>query len=149
MHRQIRLSIALTLSISFLLVSLPATAQGQQRQKFKADTGVITPGVGQVLRITVLAGAGNDAITFKFAWMKYMIAGCNPDSVCRHIVASQGTTAPVTINGDDVASFDVQGTGNGVRVVVLTNSRDVRIIAQLINPNGEATSFLIIVEALP
>lgn len=150
MKRQITFSIVLTLILLNSLISLPSTAQGQKRQRFSADTGIVTPGEGQVLRISISVDPVTDTPPrVRFAWTKYMAAGCNNEGVCRHSVASQGATSPVTLSAEDSASFDIQGTGTGTRVVVFSSSRDVRVTAQLINPNGEVVSFFIIVEALP
>ncbi|MEA2204841.1 MAG: hypothetical protein QOE77_1617 [Blastocatellia bacterium] len=155
MKRQIRTPTVLMLSLLLPLISFSSAAQAQKQGAkpdtgFKADTGIITPGLGQILRITVATGAGGDAVKVRFASVKYMpvAGGCNNDGVCRHVVASSTERAPVTVNGSDAASFDIQGTGAGQRVVVFTSTRDVRVSAEVINPNGES-GFYIIVEALP
>lgn len=149
MRRQITLSIVLTLGLLISLISLPLAVQGQQPRRFKADIGMLTPGTGQVLRVTVAGTAADDPSRVRFAWTRYMAAGCNNDGVCRHSVASQGATAPVTLNAEESVSFDLQGTGTGARIVVFSSSRDVRVTAQLINPDGEVTSIFVNVEALP
>ena len=50
-----RMAIPLLLSLSLLvsLVCFPLPAQGQQGRRSRGDTGVITLGMGQVLRVTV------------------------------------------------------------------------------------------------
>jgi hypothetical protein len=102
----------------------------------------------QVLRITVSGLNGNDTIRVRFAWMKYMPAGCNNDGVCLHTVQSQGITAPVTVGPGEAASFDVQGNGNGVRVGVFLVAgdfnADARADALIINSaTGEVVSQVI------
>ena len=150
MKHRVTFSIMLTLVLLISVVSLPLTARGQQPPRFRADTGFITLGQGQVLRVSISVDPTVDTPPrVRFGWTKYMAAGCNNDGVCRHSVASQGATAPVTLNAEDSVSFDLQGTGTGARIVVFSSSRDVRVTAQLINPDGEVTSFFIIVEALP
>jgi hypothetical protein len=150
MKRQIIFSNVLTLVLLISLVCLPTTARGQQSQRFKADTGLVFPGQGQVLRVSISIDPEHDTPErVRFGWAKYLAAGCNNDGVCRHSVASQGATAPVTLSAGEAASFDIQGTGAGARVVAFSSSRNVRVTAQLINPNGEVVSFFIIVEALP
>src|SRR2546425_13226771 len=122
MKRQSTLSIAIALSLFISIVSFPLTAQAQQPPKrFRGDTGVITLGMGQVLRVTVNGRDGNDNFRVRFAWMKYMPSGCNTDGVCRHTLQSQGVTAPVNVGANEAASYDVQATGGGVRVS--SNSR--------------------------
>ena len=133
MKYQSRVSIVLALSLFISMLSFPLTAQGQPPIRLRGDTGVITPGIGQVMRITVNGLGGADAIRVRFAWMKYMPAGCNNDGVCRHTVESQGETAPVLLEAGEAASFDVQGTGAGVRVLiqVITANNAVRARATL------------------
>ena len=146
MKRQSTLSIALALSFFMSIVSFPLTAQGQQPPKrFRGDIGVITLGIGQVLRITVNGKDGNDTFRVRFAWMKYMPAGCNTDGVCRHTLQSQGITAPVNVGANEAASYDVQGTGGGVRLNVFVAAGDVNGDGQIINTAaGEVTSHVVI-----
>jgi hypothetical protein len=138
--------IALTLFVSTL--SLPLKVQGQHGpDRFRGDTGVITLGMGQVLRITVNGKDGNDTFGVRFAWTRYMPAGCNTEGVCRHTIQSQGATAPVNAGGGEAASFEMQGTGSGVRVVVLAfgdvagdgtiNAADGAVVAHVIMANTE------------
>ena len=145
MKRRMTFSITLTLSLLLSLVSLPATAQGQQARRFRADTGVVTPGMGQILRVTVAAGAEpNDFLRVRFAWMKYIVVDCEHSLVCRHVVQSRGTTTPVLLDSNNSASFDIQGTGAGVRVMVQVDNANVNADAQIINvATGEVTSHVI------
>ena len=133
MKRGITLSIALALSVLASLVSLPATTDAQQRQRFRVDSGVLTPGVGQILRITVVGTGGNDAIAVRFRRTRYMPVGCNTDGVCRHSEDTVTVTAPLPIN-NEAAVMDVPGDGNGVRIMAEWGStREVRVIAQIID----------------
>ena len=145
MKRRTATSLLLSTSLLVCLLGLPLPAQGQQGRRLRGDTGVITLGVGQVLRLTVNGRDGNDAFRVRFAWMKYMPAGCNTDGVCRHTIQSQGVTAPVNFGANQAASYDVQGTGDGVRVSVFVAAGDVNGDAQIINTaTGEVTSHVVI-----
>ena len=145
MKRKTRWSLLITISLLVSLVSLPLPAQAQQGRKFRGDTGVVPLGFGQVLRITVNGQSGNDLIRVRFAWTKYTLSGCNPDGVCRHVVQSQGTTAPVNVGPNEGASFDVQGFGGGVRVGVFVAGGDVNGDAFIINTaTGEVVSQIIV-----
>ena len=142
-----RMAIPLLLSLSLLvsLMCFPLPAQGQQGRRSRGDTGVITLGMSQVLRVTVNGRDGNDTFRVRFAWMKYMPAGCNTDGVCRHTLQSQGITAPVNVGANEAASYDVQGTGGGVRVNVFVAAGDVNGDGQIINAaTGEITSHVVI-----
>ena len=132
MKRQITLALTLTLSAMLLLVSLPSVSRGQQRQRYRVDSGVLTPGTGQVLRATVDRSADINDI-YLFRWARYTEAGCSGSGVCRHTVASQGATQPESLGPGDALSFDVQGTGAGVRLAVESNSRDARVVFQIID----------------
>lgn len=53
--------------------------------------------------------------------------------VCRHTVASEGMSAPVTLGPNEAASLDVRGDGNGVEVMVFSNDTSARVLAQIID----------------
>jgi hypothetical protein len=150
MNYRTRVLIALTVIILLSVATLTPTSSAQQRHRFRADTGVITLGMGQVLRITLSSEAFEDqnVIRPRFVWMRYGPMVCNTEGVCRQMVQSHGTTAPVTINQSEAASFDMQGTGGGVRVAVLAdyNANGVVDAADLMIINsatGEVVSHVI------
>jgi hypothetical protein len=130
MKRKVTFSFTLTLSLLLSLVSFAPTAQGQQPPgKFRGDTGVVTPGLGQTLRITVNGTGGNDTIRVRLRWMRYASTGCSGmPAACRHTVASEGVTPFETLDPGDALSFDLQGMGDGVRVVVESNSPNSRVL---------------------
>jgi hypothetical protein len=108
-------------------ITFAPTAQGQQSTKiFRSDIGVVTLGTGQVLRVSVIVDFAPNHV--RFAWTKYMPSGCNADGVCRHAIESQGATTPVTVDPNETVTFDVQGTGAPVRVVVESSSRRTRVL---------------------
>ena len=113
---------AITVIILLSLSTLAPTASAQQRRRFRADTGVVTLGIGQVLRITLSSEAFEDAaiVRTRFVWTRYGPMNCNTEGVCRQMVQSQGATAPVIINQSESASYDMQGPGS-VRVEVLAD----------------------------
>jgi hypothetical protein len=128
MKRKMTFSLMLTLSLLLSLVSFPATAQAAP-PRFKFDSGVVPPAMGQVLRITFNGTGGDDTIRVRIRWMQYMAQGCSGmPPVCRHMVVSEGTTPVETLGPGDALSFDVQGTGAGVRVIVESSSPKVRVL---------------------
>lgn len=139
MRVKIALLVALAFGAAALLLAGRGPAAGAAQigpgtWKVRADTGVITPGVNQVLRVTVAGVGGDDAITVRVRWVKYAADGCGgTPPVCRHTVASQGVSSPETLGPDDALSFDVQGTGAGVRVMVESNRRNMRVNVQLVD----------------
>src|SRR5436190_10543858 len=145
MKRKMTLSPMTTFSVLLPLVGFASTAQGQQQKKKPvAATGVFTPAAGQVLRITV-AGAGSDIITIRFAWKRFVGGTCSAvmgATVCRHTVASEGMSAPVTLGPNEAASLDVGGDGNGVEVMVFNNDGDpiVQVVAQIMDSQGNVVA---------
>jgi hypothetical protein len=114
-------SLALTLGLLVSLVSLPSPALGQAPRPFRADTGIVTPGPNQILRITVATGAGNDALTLRFRRTNYLEGACG-GGVCKHTVASQATSAPITLTNGEGATFDIApGSSSAVRGLVAGN----------------------------
>jgi hypothetical protein len=141
-----RVLIALTVIILLSVATLTPTISAQQRHRFRADTGVVTLGMGQVLRITLSSEAfeSNNVIKPRFVWMRYGPMNCNTEGVCRQLVQSQGMTTPLNINQNEAASFDMQGTGGGVRVSVFVAAGDVNGDALIINSaTGEVVSHVI------
>ncbi len=149
MKRRIALSIALTLSVLVSLASSDSSAHVQQGRRRVADSGIVSLGPNQVLRIIVNGLDGNDTISVRFAWTKYMQASCNADGVCRHVVQSQGSTAPVSVEANESASYDVQGFGGSVRVGIIVagegadkdlfiiNKATGEVVSQIIMANTE------------
>ena len=140
MKRKMTFPLTLTLSLLLSLVSLPATAQAAPPQRFSADTGVFTLGMGQVLRITVNPASlpngtigTSGVIRVRLRWMQYAAQGCSGmPLVCRHMVVSEGVTPVETLGPDDALSLDINGTGvqgtGAVRVIVESNSPNVRVL---------------------
>jgi len=148
MKRKMTFSLTLTLSLLLSLVSLPSTAQAAPK-RFRADSRVITLGAAQILRITVAGNAGNDAIKVRLRWMQYAAQGCSGmPPVCRHIVVNQGTTPPETLGPDDALSFDLQGMGDGVRVVVESNSPNVRVLGVVFDTSTQRIITMFVIEHL-
>ena len=146
MKRQIRLTIALALSVVFVaLTSSYSTAQAQPRVKFRADTGVVTLGPNQVLRVTVTAVDGADFLAVRFRRMQYAQTTCN-GGVCKLASVTDLVIDPFTLRAGEAASIDItQGGFAGVRGVVQSNRRNVQVTAMIINTvTGETVSHIII-----
>ena len=145
MKRKIILSIALILSVILVsMISSDSTTLAQQPQRFTADTGVVTLGPNQVLRVTVATGDlnGDDTASVRLRWIEYTQGVCNSGGVCKHAVASQTTTNPITLMPGEAASLDLVATTFG-RGIVLSR-RDVRATAAIINTlTGETVSHII------
>jgi hypothetical protein len=140
MKRRITLSIALVLTTTILsLMSSDSTAQTQQSQRFKADTGIVTLGPNQVLRVwvwlgeTYVIGEPGPINTYvRFGRVEYTQSVCN-GGVCKHTIASQTVSNPITLTTGEAASSDIPNTTFGVRGMVLSNSRDVKVNVMIID----------------
>jgi hypothetical protein len=131
MKRKMTLTLALTTSMLLSLVSF-TTAQGQTRRRPIADTGEITLGSTEMLRLTVAAGDVNgDGSAVQFRQVAYMPASCNA-GVCKHTVMSQSTSAPVTLMPGEAASIDISNSF-GVRAIVLSDNPNVRVNAMIVD----------------
>lgn len=136
MKRGIALAIGLALSVlSLSLASSDSTARAQKQNKFAWDTGVVTLGPNQLLRITVALGdTGTPEVQVRFRSMEYTQGTCE-GGACAHQVASDTTSAPVTLSAGEAASVDLLGTtygGNG-RGIVFSNSQNVRVTALIVD----------------
>lgn len=111
MYRRIALTIALAVSVlSLALVSSDSTARAQKPNKATWDTGVVTLGPNQILRITVALGdTGTNDVNVRFRRMEYSPGTCD-GGVCVHNVSSQITSAPVSLAQDQGASMDIYCT---------------------------------------
>jgi hypothetical protein len=153
MKRRIALSIALALSVlSLALVSSDSTARAQPepREKFTADTGIVPLGHNQRLRLVINWGDGKEAITVRLRQMEYTPEACNSSGVCKLVVASQSTSAPITLMPGQAASFDIDAAPNGdlhmaVRGIILARglTKDMTGTLQIINETtGDVTSLM-------
>ena len=147
MKRKITLSIALVLSI--ILVSLmisDSTANAEPRQRFKHDTGVVTLGQNQILRVTTVSGQGSgDPIPVEIITFNYMQTACS-GGICRQAVSSQTTSQPFLLAPNEAAVVDAGDVdGNDFlfkRVVVISGSRNTRVNTSIIDAvTGEVVSF--------
>jgi hypothetical protein len=137
MKRRTALTIVLAVSlISVSLASFDSTARAQQPSRFKGDTGVVSPGPNQILRITVASsGATTREVSVVFKKIEYAPSLCNNEGVCRQVVAAQTTTTPASLAAGEAVSIDIAGHagGGGVRGVVLANNENIKVTAQTID----------------
>lgn len=135
MKRRITLSIALALSV-FLLsqASSNSIAKAAPPLKFNADSGIITLGPNQMLRLTVANGL--DTVSVRFRRIEYGQDGCDTVGVCKHVISSQAASNLITLAPGEGARFDIAGHEGAdvvVRAVVSSNSQDARVTATIID----------------
>jgi len=131
-HMEHRIGMRLVFCALLLSVCLAATAYGQQRKIFVVDTGMVTLGPNQILRISGDGVDQDDVITLRFRRTQYTQGPCN-GGVCKHSISFQITSPPTTLTQGETASIDIPNNAFGVRAAVLSNSTDVRVTAQIID----------------
>jgi len=142
MKRSIALAVALAVSVTLLLLaSSDSATHAQQRRLFQWDTGVVSLGPNQVLRITGDWNGDGDT-TVGFREIKYGQAACM-GNVCKLITISTTTSGPHTVTAGEAISLELVATTYG-RGIVTSNRRDMRVTASIINTTtGETTSHII------
>jgi len=152
MKHTIGLTIALVISVFLVPISPGSTVHAQpvQRQKFRTDTGTVTLGPNQVLRITVGWDLNNDG-TFNdnvavvgIGQIDYVQTSCSVGSLCKH-----GSPNPNPVFEKDqipvtqVLSRDLKQMpgSSGLRGVIVSNRSDLRMVFQIINTStGEVVA---------
>lgn len=150
MKHRIVLSIALAVSVVLVsMTSSDSAATAERPRRFRADTGLVTLGPNQVLRVTAgtLSFDPNmDPLTVRLSGIQYVQGNCN-GGVCKHASANSN---PVVVSLDlmpgEAASMDITPMPNssGVRGVIWSNRRNVVVTATIINTvTGETTSQIV------
>lgn len=142
MKRRTTLSIALVMSIILVTFTVFDTAtNAQPRRQRVFDTGAVTLGPNQYLRLIVNNGDGSDFRNLRLREVQYAQYMCNAAAgTCKYTVASQNTTAPIRLMGHEAVSFDIMPSPQSpvVRGVAAGDVNgdgvdDIRVNAQIIN----------------
>lgn len=142
MKRIIKLSMLIALGVFLALMSSDSTASAARSRRYLADTGLVTLGPNQVLRVTVAPAAGDDGaiptetISLNFDRYVYSRGACT-GPVCKYLVAAQ-STMPVTLAPGETVSIDSGSLNDGrYRLTVICNqvsqSQKVHVNAQIID----------------
>jgi len=113
------------------LLSPDSTVQAKKERVFTADTGIITLGPNQVLRIVTdnRDPDGEYVVTFK----QMVYRGTASAGGSRHNIVSQTTSESITVPPGEGFSIDVGTSEAVVRAVVATNTEGVQVTAQIID----------------
>ena len=139
------IALAVTLAVSVILLSLASSDSATQAQErgrlFQWDTGVVSLGPNQVLRITGDWNGDGDT-TVGFWEIKYGQGACN-GTVCKLNTISSTTSGPHKLAAGEAISLELVANTYG-RGIVTSNRRDGRVTASIINTTtGETTSHII------
>jgi hypothetical protein len=148
MKRKIILSIALALSVGLVALTRSDSPVAAQNQiKIVADTGVVTPGPNQELRLSVLSGTptANGTFNFRVRQISYTQDRDCTGGACRLNVESQTVSDTITVAPGEAVSIDFRRCPfpacGGIRSVVLSDSRNVKVNAMIIDTaTGEVVS---------
>jgi hypothetical protein len=146
MKRRKLFSVALILGVLLWPASLARTAQGQPGGKrLIVNSGVVSLGAGQILRLTFPGQSGNDALMVRFRRMYY--AGSTNGGIWKSNAVTQDTSSPITLAANEAASADINQAGfDGVRIEAIisgyTGTTHVNTgVLQIINSDGTVASF--------
>ncbi len=139
--------IAVTCGILWSLPNSNSTAAAPRI--LTADTGIITLGLGQKLRLTVNGQGGNDALSVRFRRMSYSQVGPDIHAAMKYTLAAEDTSAPITVSENEGVWVDIDRTAyDAVRGVVMVRGYrgmtgvNNGLTFQIINANGAVQSFL-------
>ena len=130
MTRGLPLVFMLTLSLAAPAAPAPVPSAAD----VAADTGIVSLGPNQVLRVNlfpILPYIEQENI-FRLRRTEYSAGACS-GGVCGLSVASQTTSAPITVPPGGAATLDVPGGSAGSRVVLLSAGRGARMTAQVVD----------------
>ena len=135
MKRKILLSIALALSLVFVsLTNSDSTAKAQQNgRRLIYDTGVVTLGQNQIMRVTVNIISGNNNAGVQFRRMSYGQETCS-DGVCKALVNNEVVGPIIFFFQNEGVWMDIDRTAaeSAVRSVI-TSNKPVRVNVQIVD----------------
>ena len=132
MKRGITLSIAVVLgAVLMSLISSAATVQAKKEKTFSADTGIITLGPHQMLRIVTDNKDPDAEYVVSFKQMAYR--GVPSGGGSRHNLVSQSTSETITVAAGEGFSIDIGTSEAVVRAVVASNNEGVQVTGQIID----------------
>jgi hypothetical protein len=143
MKRRITLSLVLVLSIvSVLLMSSDQTTRAQRTRLYVYDSGVITLGANQELRLMLAANLDADIVFHEFG---LGLTSCD-GGICKYSIISETVSNPIRLAAGEAVSIDfrrcVSPICGGVRGVIQSSSRNLRVNALIIDSTtGEVVSF--------
>ena len=145
MKRNIALALgALSLVLVSLLSSDSSVRAQQDRKLVTFDTGVVSLGPNQRLRLSVTGGDFNSDgdTTVGFRAIQYAQGVCG-GGVCQFANAGVTTSGPFTLAAGEGVSLELVATTYG-RGIVSSNRKNVRVTASIINTvTGDTTSHII------
>ena len=136
MKTGISLSLAVAVLAGLFAYKSDSTAGAAPPQRYTFDTGYLTPGENQLVRITVALGdtGTHDVGQVRLRSIQATQGSCS-DGICAHSVSSQTTSDPLTLTPNGGFSMDIYSAspGQGVRGVVLSDNGNLQVNALIVN----------------
>lgn len=134
MKRRITLSIALVLSVVLLsLMKSDWSANAAPPQRYSYDTGYLTPGANQFVRITIALGDGPEVGQLRIRRIQATQGSCS-EGICSHGVASETTSPPLTLTPGGGFSADMDSDQSGmVRGIVLSDHKNLQLTVSVVD----------------
>lgn len=146
MKRRIILSIALVISVGMLsLFKSDSTVNAEPPRRFAWDTGIVTLGENQILRVVSVDGElGGGIYGEVIKRFEYQQTACQ-SGICKYAIASQTASAPLTVAPNEAVSIDTPSGGTR-RIVVLSNNRNLRVNAIVFDTSTQRVSAVDVVD---
>ncbi|HEY8203957.1 MAG TPA: hypothetical protein VIF81_04445 [Pyrinomonadaceae bacterium] len=146
MRRKVTNSIAVALSVLLALMTFNSKthAQPPEKEKYVWDTGVVSLGPTEVLRVSGLNVALSDG-SVRFRRINYMQDACDAEGVCKLTLQSTLITSVVPLMPGQGASWTFTGLGPGtyLRAIVLSNTPNLRVNAEIFDTTTGETRVII------
>ena len=135
MKRSRTLLLAVSVIVLLPVFGWSATAYAQTKERFVVDTGIVALPSADELCVTAATASVNDTMAVGFRRLRYNEGTCNSSGVCVNEIVADDSSGPLTIAQGEAASYRVStiAGAQSVRVLLLSNNRDVRVTAQVIN----------------
>ena len=109
-----------TFALGLIVISAVYSTANAQTSSYVVDTGVIDLAPGQTLRVSLVS---SEAATVRFKKLEYVESDMI-DGVVRKQVASQSTSSPVSVSGDQCLVFFLGGMQGSVRVQIYASTQN-------------------------
>jgi hypothetical protein len=131
MKRRMSSLLGPAMGLALLLATGPdSLAQTPPPLAVVGDSGIVTLGPNQKLRLTAV-GKGSADATVRFRRTTYAEGACDA-GVCTHAVLAQTTSAPVDLSQGEGASVEIDNAAFGVRGVVI-GTAGVRVLIEVVD----------------
>ncbi|MEQ1933999.1 MAG: hypothetical protein ABL962_08985 [Fimbriimonadaceae bacterium] len=140
MKKQLTLTLTIALTLALIVMASMARSAGGAPQKPKSDSGVVTLGPNQAMRVII--SAKFQAANVRIRNFGYSVTGM-VGGIKNLGVSGQAQSDLIAIAPGEAVSFDVPGVGAMVRAMVTTNNPDIQVTNAIVDTvTGDVESFI-------